>query len=181
LQRIARQWHLEGVGVDVPADSHPVEPATLSADDRFAAFYRDAYPWAKRLAHLLLGGGADAEDVVQDAFTHVHARFADVLVPDAYLRTSVVNGCRQLHRGRVREDRRIRLVADHGERVVDIPDPLLDAVATLPLPQRAALVLRYWSDLHDDDIAAALGVRPATVRSLVHRGLTALRKEIDRC
>ena len=165
------------MGVDLPADAHAVE--TRSAD-RFADFYRAAYPWAKRLAHLLLGGSADAEDVVQDAFSHLHARFAGVLNANAYLRTSVVNGCRQHHRGRVREDRRIRLVTDHGERVVDVPDPLLDAVATLPLPQRAALVLRYWADLPDDEIAVAIGVRPATVRSLVHRGLASLRKEIDR-
>ena len=163
----------------MPADAHAVDAP--STDDRFAAFYRAAYPWAKRLAHLLLGGSADAEDVVQDAFAHVHARYTSVLVPEAYLRTSVVDGCRQLHRRRAREDRRIRLVADHGERIIDVPDPLLDAVATLPLSQRAAVVLRYWADLPDDEIAAAIGVRPATVRSLVHRGLASLRKEIDRC
>jgi RNA polymerase sigma factor (sigma-70 family) len=179
LQRIAVRWHLSDVGLDIPADAHTVD--ALSAEDRFAAFYRDAYPWAKRLAHLLLGGSADAEDIVQDAFTHVHARFGAVRAPDAYLRTAVVNGCRQLHRGRAREDRRIRLVADHGERVIDVPDPLLDAVAALPLAQRAALVLRYWADLPDDEIASAISVRPATVRSLVHRGLATLRKEIDRC
>ena len=65
--------------------------------------------------------------------------------------------------------------------MIDVPDPLLDAVATLPLSQRAAIVLRYWADLPDDEIAVAIGVRPATVRSLVHRGLASLRKEIDRC
>ncbi len=134
-----------GVGVDVPADAHPGR-RPLSADDRFAAFYRAAYPWAKRLAHLLLGGSADAEDVVQDAFAHVHARYTSVLVPEAYLRTSVVNGCRQLHRGRAREDRRIRLVADHGERVDRRPRPAArrgrHAAAVAACGGRAALLGR---------------------------------------
>ena len=59
-------------------------------------------------------------------------------------------------------------------------DPLIDVVATLPLTQRTAVVLRYWCDLPDDEIAVALSVRPATVRSLIHHALKRLAKEIDR-
>ena len=59
-------------------------------------------------------------------------------------------------------------------------DPLIDVVATLPLAQRTAIVMRYWCDLPDDEIAAALSVRPASVRSLIHRALKRLDKEIDR-
>ncbi len=83
MQRIALRWHLEGVGIEIPAERAEPLADTPSADERFAEFYRQAYPWAKRLAHLLLGGAADAEDVVQDAFTHVHARYGNVLAPDA--------------------------------------------------------------------------------------------------
>ena len=50
---------------------------------------------------------------------------------------------------------------------------------TLPVRQRAALVLRFWSGLSEAEIAEALDVRPGTVKSLVHRGLAALRKELD--
>lgn len=55
---------------------------------------------------------------------------------------------------------------------------LWDALLRLPYRQRAALVLRYYQDATEADIAAALDVRPATVRSLVHRGLAKLRKEV---
>jgi RNA polymerase sigma factor (sigma-70 family) len=55
---------------------------------------------------------------------------------------------------------------------------MLDAVASLPARQRAAIVLRYWADLDDSEIADALGARAGTVRSLVHRGLTTLRKDL---
>jgi RNA polymerase sigma factor (sigma-70 family) len=60
------------------------------------------------------------------------------------------------------------------------PDELWDALATLSPRQRAAIVLRFYEDLPDDEIAQVLGCRPATVRTTVHRGLAALRKEIER-
>lgn len=58
------------------------------------------------------------------------------------------------------------------------PTSLWDALLRLPYRQRAALVLRYYEDATEADIAIALDVRPATVRSLVHRGLEKLRKEV---
>jgi RNA polymerase sigma factor (sigma-70 family) len=58
-------------------------------------------------------------------------------------------------------------------------DELEDAVAKLPARQRAAVVLRYYGDLPDADIARALRCRPGTVRSLIHRALAELRKEIE--
>jgi len=59
-------------------------------------------------------------------------------------------------------------------------DPLIDVIATLPLVQRTAIVLRYWCDLPDDEIAVALSVRPSTVRSHIHRALKRLANEVDR-
>ena len=61
----------------------------------------------------------------------------------------------------------------------DDADVLGAALATLPYRQRAALVLRYYSDLPDAEIAVALGCRPGTVGSLVHRGLERLREVVD--
>ena len=57
---------------------------------------------------------------------------------------------------------------------------MLDSLAALPYKQRAAVSLRYWADWTDGQIAEALDCAPATVRVLLHRGLTALRKEIER-
>ena len=59
-------------------------------------------------------------------------------------------------------------------------DELGDALAKLPFPQRAVLSLRYFCDLTDREIAATLDIRPATVRTRIHRALTQLRKEIER-
>ncbi len=60
----------------------------------------------------------------------------------------------------------------------DKPSELLDAIATLPYKQRAVLVLRYWADLREEEIANIVGVRPATVRSITARALAQLRKEL---
>lgn len=150
----------------------------VSVDDDFSAFYRRAYPEAKRLAHLMMNGSPDAEDVVQDAFAQLHRRYRTVANPGAYLRVSIVNGAKQRFRSHTREHARLRLVAGGREESTSAPDLLLDAVAALPHRQRAAIVLRYWSGLGDAEIALALGVRPATVRSLLHRGLQRLRKDL---
>lgn len=162
-----------------PADATRPSLRALAPVDRFADFYRAEYPAAKRLAWLLTSGSADAEDVVQDAFSKMHPRFDDVEQPRAYLRVAILNGVRQQARSAGREAARLRLVAV-GDDVPAPADPLLDALARLPERQRSALVLRYWADLSDDDIAAAIGVRRTTVRTLVHRALRELRKEIER-
>jgi RNA polymerase sigma factor (sigma-70 family) len=60
----------------------------------------------------------------------------------------------------------------------DKPSELLDAVAHLPYKPRAVLVLRYWADLRDEEIARLVGVRPASVRSITSRALAELRKEL---
>jgi len=157
------------VAVENPEDGDDVD---------FAAFYRRAYPAAKRLAHLLTNGSPDAEDVVQDVFSKLPDRYDRLDNPDAYLRRAIVNGCRQRFRSRSREDARLRLVTSGQSTMAATTDPMLDAVAALPARQRAAIVLRYWADLDDAEIADALGARRSTVRSLVHRGLATLRKDL---
>jgi len=161
---------LDGVNVDV--GERDIEVTVQSLED----LYRDRYEAMVRLAALLLGSDALAEEVVQDCFIRVGRRWSRVQHPVPYLRTAVVNACRS-------QRRRAALERTHK------PDPtaaselgadeLWDALSQLPYKQRAALVLRFYEDLADDDIATALGCRPATVRSLVHRGLTHLREVID--
>lgn len=148
-------------------------------EDDFAVFYRDAYPGAVRLAWLLTHDHAAAEDVVQDAFVRVRPRLAMVSHRDAYLRTAIVNGCRDRARSAGRADagwRRLRVVTEVTS--TDKPSELLDAVAHLPYKQRAVLVLRYWADLREEEIAEIVGVRPATVRSITARALDRLRKDL---
>jgi len=150
-------------------------------DDDFTGFYREAYPGAVRLAWLLTHDHAAAEDVVQDAFVRLRPRLAAVEHPTAYLRTTIVNGCRDRARSTGRADagwRRLRVVTDVSS--TDKPSELRDEIGHLPYKQRAVLVLRYWADLREEEIAEIVGVRPATVRSITARALDQLRKEIPR-
>jgi len=147
--------------------------------DDFTDFYREAYPGAVRLAWLLTHDHAAAEDVVQDAFVRLRPRLATIDHRTAYLRTAIVNGCRDRARSVGRADagwRRLRVVTDVSS--TDKPSELLDAIAVLPYKQRAVLVLRYWADLREEEIAEIIGVRPATVRSITSRALERLRKEL---
>jgi RNA polymerase sigma factor (sigma-70 family) len=150
-------------------------------DDDFALFYRDAYPGAVRLAWLLTHDHNVAEDVVQDAFMRLRPRLATIEHRTAYLRTAIVNGCRDQARSAGRADARLRRIGVGAEvSSTDQPSELLDVVARLSYKQRAVLVLRYWADLPEGEIAEIVGARPATVRSINARALARLSKELRR-
>jgi hypothetical protein len=121
------------------------------AADEFAVFYAQTYPAAKRLAHLLLNGSPAAEDVVQLAFTRVHDVYAELPTPEDHLRAVIV----EIGSGRMDETGPVvAQCPDVGS--VEVPDPLLDAVAGLPARQRAAVVLHYWARLPDPAVSAAV-------------------------
>jgi RNA polymerase sigma-70 factor (sigma-E family) len=142
-----------------------------------AELHAEQYAGMVRLAHLLVGSNAVAEELVQDAFLEVHRRWARIDNPAAYLRTTVVNRCRMHGRRRAVEQRYV------PDPLRVVTDPELDetwvALARLSPRRRAALVLRFYADLPEAEIADALGCRPATVRSLVHRGLQQLRELLE--
>ncbi|HEX2063855.1 MAG TPA: sigma-70 family RNA polymerase sigma factor [Acidimicrobiales bacterium] len=139
--------------------------------------YETRYRDLVRLAYLLTGSAEAAEELVQDAFVAARASWTAVREPYPYLRTVVVNRARSWGRRRQLEHRQPR----PSERAVGLDaDELWDALATLSPRQRAAIVLRFYEDLPDGEIAQALGCRKATVRTAVHRGLAALRQEIER-
>jgi len=139
-----------------------------------AVLFEAEHDGLARLACLLTGSTLVAEDVVQDAFVQLQMRWASVQRPGAYLRTAVVNGCRGYHR-RLRRERASYAALVSTATMPETPI-VLDVLGRLPYRQRAALVLRFYEDSPDEEIAALLGCRPATVRSLVHRGLDAMRK-----
>ncbi|MDP9019845.1 MAG: sigma-70 family RNA polymerase sigma factor [Actinomycetota bacterium] len=143
-----------------------------------ARLYQREYGPMVRLASLLVGSTEAAEELVQDAFVAVHRRWDGLANPGGYLRTCVVNGCRSHQRRAALERRRRPQPRPEANDVGLQADELWDALLHLPYRQRAALVLRYYEDASEAAIAAALDVRPATVRSLVHRGLEKLRKEV---
>jgi RNA polymerase sigma factor (sigma-70 family) len=144
----------------------------------FARFYEREYDRAVRLAWLLTGSLAAAEDVVQDAMTGVYRAFDRIESPQAYLHRAVVNRARS----RRRDERRQRARAAMAEGPVRL-DPadadLLALIARLPYRQRVVIVTRYWGGWSEKEIARALGCRPGTVKSLASRALDRLRQEVE--
>ena len=155
------------------------EPQDLVGRERAVAeLYRREYRSMVRLAHLITGSNEVAEDLVQDSFVRLYHRWGKVDQPGAYLRMTVINRCRSWHRRRrLERERSLRPVP---ESMASDPRELLDALARLPLRQRTALVLRFYVDLTEADVARALGCRPGTAKSLVHRGLRRLEGMIER-
>ncbi len=146
----------------------------------FADTYAESYAPLVRLAHQLTGSNEVGEEIVQDAFARVFRSFDQLDNPGGYARTSVVNGCRTWQRRRAVERRLLPKMAGSASSEPPAGGELFDALAVLPFRQRAALVLRFYEDRTTEEIAAALGCRPGTAKSLVSRGLARLREEIER-
>jgi RNA polymerase sigma factor (sigma-70 family) len=138
--------------------------------------YRERWLGLTRLAYLLTGDREVAEEVVQDAFVAARGRWHAIANPAGYLRTSVVNATRDW--GRHRSVVRRHAAAVAPDVAIDAPDELWDALGRLDPRRRQAVVLRFYLDLPDAEIAELLGCRPATVRTLVHRALRDLRREM---
>jgi RNA polymerase sigma-70 factor (sigma-E family) len=161
--------------VKVVADPVGGRPEPYVADT-FEALYADEVDAMARLAFLMVGSVDQAEELVHDAFAQLYERWDRVDNPGGYLRTCVVNGCRDRLRRRDVERRHPSGSPGTSEQETDL---LADVLATLPYKQRAAVVLRYYEDRSEADIAQLLGVRPGTVKSLLHRGLASLREVIE--
>lgn len=145
----------------------------------FDQLYREQYGALVRLAALLTGSAAVAEEVVQDAFVRSRGALDVADRPAAYLRVAVVNGCRTFHRRRALALGRRPRAGVLAEAAEPELHELADVLAVLPARQRSVLVLRYYADLSEAEIAEVLGCRPGTVKSLAHRGLARLRELIE--
>jgi RNA polymerase sigma factor (sigma-70 family) len=141
------------------------------------ALYREHWLPLFRLALLLTGSREVAEDVASEAFVRLSETLSVVERPEAYLRATIVNLVREGHRRRTVRDRFAHLYVE-----LDAAPPEIDetwcALQRLGDRHRSALVLRFYLDLSMDEIARAMSCRPATARSLVHRGLARLKKEL---
>jgi RNA polymerase sigma-70 factor (sigma-E family) len=163
------------------------EPAAEHGTD-FVAFVRANTASLLRTAYLLTGEAAAAEDLVQENFARLISRWPQVQAaqaPLAYARQAMVNlymnQTRRLWRGEVAVERvPERVVETDASGSADDRDELGRLLSGLPQRQRAALVLRYYHDQTDGEIAATLNCRPGTVRSLLSRGLATLREEVKR-
>jgi RNA polymerase sigma-70 factor (sigma-E family) len=139
-----------------------------------------------RLAHVMLGDRAAAEDVVQEAFCGLYRHWDRLAGPEkalAYVRSSVLNGCRSALRRRSRGDiggvnQPLVTSAESAALAGEERRQVMRLLRRLPDRQREVLVLRFYLDLPDAEIARQMGIRPGTVRSTTHRALAALGRAL---
>ena len=160
-----------------------------SADDALELLYVAHWRRLVRLAVLLVRDVGTAEEIVQDSFIAVHARWNRLKDPDkalAYLRQSVVNRSRS-------HLRHLSVIRRHAEHEAPLPPTagadhtaydhvrrttVLDALRRLPRRQREVLALRYYLDLSEAEIADLLGISRGAVKSHASRGAAALRADL---
>jgi RNA polymerase sigma-70 factor (sigma-E family) len=197
----ARDWSAAPTGQSPAARGTGAGGRDEGVEAAITALYQAHALGLIRLAHIMLGDRASAEDVVQEAFCGLYRRWAalaDQAKALPYVRSSVLNGCRTvLRRSQARDVRwgsqpwtvpapaepagPDTVAAGSGEAAVlsgEQRHMIMRALRQLPRRQREVLVLRFYLDLSDAEISRDLGIRQGTVRSTAHRALTALGRSL---
>jgi RNA polymerase sigma factor (sigma-70 family) len=163
-----------------------VERISEKSKPRVEELYTAHAQGAVRLAYLLVGDLEIAQDIAQEAFLRAFGRFADIRKPHsfpAYLRATIVNltrkhfkrrGLERLYLDRLRTRREESVAPPNTEEREVVTQALLQ----VPERQRAALLLHYYEDLSEYEVADLLGVSEQATRSLVARGRKALREQL---
>jgi RNA polymerase sigma-70 factor (sigma-E family) len=160
-------------------------------EESFGAFVRARGEHHLRVAALLTGSAAEAEDLVQTSLVKLYRVWPRLDVatasPDAYLRKIIVNTRRSWWQTRWRQEAPTASVPDRPDPTEGGGNPadrqavgslVRSALALLPRQQRAVLVLRYLEDLPEAEVASLLGCSVGTVKTHAHRGLRALRASL---
>jgi RNA polymerase sigma-70 factor (sigma-E family) len=164
------------------------KPTEWNADRAVTELYSEHYRALVRLAAMLVRDTQTAEEVVQDAFVAMHdgwQRLRDSEKALAYLRQTVVNRSRSVLRHRTVVDKNLQKAppdmpsAEHGALVLLERHAVVAALRGLPERQREAIVLRYYADLSEADIAASMGISRGAVKSHTSRGMAALRMALE--
>ena len=167
---------------DTPAER---DASAEDADHAVAALYQVHYPALVRLAALLIPDLATAEDIVQDAFAAVHGRWhvqPDADAALAYLRWSVVHRSRSVPPPGEPAEGTGEPAAGTGEPGSDTGEPgsaVMSALRALSPRQREVVVLRYFADLSEAEIAAATGMSMAAVRDHAAQAMSSLQAELE--
>jgi RNA polymerase sigma-70 factor (sigma-E family) len=160
-----------------------------SADLAVIELYTRHYRALVRLAAMLVRDTPTAEEVVQEAFIAMHGgwhRLKDTEKALAYLRQAVVNKSRSVLRHRMVVEKNLQKAppdmpsAEHAAFALLERSAVVDALRDLPERQREAIVLRYYADLSEAEIAAAMGITRGAVKSHTARGMAALRAALER-
>ncbi len=148
----------------------------------FEAFVAARYSRLVRTAALLLGGDGQAEDLVQSALLRTYVQWDGLMAPEnaeAYTRTVMARLALRWGRRRWRAEQPTAVLdalsVDDDTAIVDCADEMQRCLDRLPAAQRAVLVLRFYEQLTEVEVARALRCRPGTVKSRAARALAALR------
>lgn len=164
-------------------------PLEWDADRAVTTIYSEHYRSLVRLAAFLVRDTATAEEVVQDSFVAMHGawrRLRDTDKALSYLRQSVVNRSRSVLRHRMVVDKNTPKPppdmpsAEHGAITLLERSAVVSALRALPDRQREALVLRYYGDLSEAQIASVMGISRGAVKSHTARAMSALRSVLER-
>jgi len=164
-------------------------PLEWDADRVVTAIYSEHYRSLVRLAAFLVRDNATAEEVVQDSFVAMHGawrRLRDTDKALSYLRQSVVNRSRSVLRHRIVVDKNTPKPppdmpsAEHGAIIQLERSAVVTALRALPERQREALVLRYYGDMSEAQIASVMGISRGAVKSHTARAMSALRTVLER-
>jgi RNA polymerase sigma-70 factor (sigma-E family) len=175
-----------GASVGAPAASAP--GLAWTADRAVTELYAAHYRGLVRLASFLVRDTPTAEEVVQDAFIAMAdgwQRLRDAEKALAYLRQAVVNRSRSVLRHRTVVDKNLQKAppdmpsAEHGALVLLERSAVVSALRHLPERQREAIVLRYYADLSEAEIAATMRISRGAVKSHTARGMAALRTALE--
>jgi RNA polymerase sigma-70 factor (sigma-E family) len=155
-----------------------------SADDDFSEYATAAWPALYRRAYLLAGQHADAEDIAQQTLIRVQQHWSKVLKADsvdAYVLRMLTNVFLSSRRpARVSRELLTAVPELVSQASADSRGELWPHICTLPDRQRAVMVLRFYEDLSEREIADVLGVTTGTVKSTAHKALANLRKALGR-
>jgi RNA polymerase sigma-70 factor (sigma-E family) len=182
----ARPTHVTETLVAKPAIG--AVSADWDADRAVTVLYSAHYRSLVRLAALLLRDVSTAEEVVQDSFVAMHSGWRRLRDSDkalSYLRQSVVNRSTSVLRHRIVVDRNAPKPApdmpsaEQGAITLLERSAVVTALRTLPARQREALVLRYYGDLSEAQIAAAMGISRGAVKSHTARAMSSLRTVLE--
>jgi RNA polymerase sigma factor (sigma-70 family) len=163
-----------------------VERLSAERKLRVEELYAAHAPGAVRLAYLLVGDQEIAQDIAQEAFLRAFGRFADLRKPNSfptYLKATIVNLTRKHFKRRGLERLYVERLRTRPEQSVAPPnidqrEIVTHALLKVPERQRAALVLHYYEDLSEYQVAEILGVSEQAARSLVARGRKTLREQL---
>ena len=167
-------------GVTRSPELRALPPAERAKD--FDQVFRGEYAAILRLATVLVRSAPVGEELTQEAFVRLHRTFDDVVNPAGFLRTVVVRLASTWRTRAAMEQERLARLAPQADASIDEIDEIdetWEALGRLRPERSTVLVLRFYEDMSNEDIARVLGCSAGTVRSRVRRALSDLREELS--